>query len=61
MSVFSHDADDVPRGLSPDEIRAYRDARLLGLCREGALEAARSARRRESAEDTTRTAAEGDT
>jgi ketosteroid isomerase-like protein len=42
--------EDVPAGLAPEESRAYRDARLLGLCREGALEAARSVRCRESTE-----------
>lgn len=39
--------DDTPAGLSPEEARAYRDARLLGLCRDGALEAARDAKRRD--------------
>jgi hypothetical protein len=36
--------DEVPEELTPAEAALYRDARLRGLCREGALEAARGRR-----------------
>lgn len=36
--------EDLPPGLSPAQAQVYRDARLRGLCHEGALEAARGHR-----------------
>ncbi len=33
--------EKLPPGLSPAEAVVYRDARLQGLCHEGAMEAAR--------------------
>jgi uncharacterized coiled-coil protein SlyX len=38
--VSADDIDDAPSGLTPAGARAYLDARVQGLCHEGALEVA---------------------
>ena len=40
VSSASIAAEMLPPGFSPDAQRAYHDARLQGLCHEGALEVA---------------------
>lgn len=40
-TLFDPTYEDLPAGLTLAQAEAYRDARLRGLCHEGALEAAR--------------------
>lgn len=41
-STGLEDLEDAPAHLSPEAARAYLDARIQGLCHEGALEVAES-------------------
>jgi len=45
------DIDEVPSGLTPAAARAYLDARVQGLCHEGALEVALGVERNTSAQE----------
>lgn len=38
--TYADDLEDAPSHLAPEAARAYLDARMQGLCHEGALEVA---------------------
>lgn len=40
LTIVMNDSFGVPHGLSPEASDAYEDARMQGLCHEGALEIA---------------------
>lgn len=44
LAPFDPEYEYLPADLTPAQAEIYRDARLRGLCREGALEVARGHR-----------------